>query len=180
MTYVSSLERLIHNQLIEELVQFVDLNDEKRIEGLKEQYDSKELKELLDGQRLRSTDIEEIRDKRAVSTLIKALDSPKRELRSAAVVALGKIREEEAVPSLTYLVMNDRSQMVRYFACTALGWFDGEEVRRALRFVAENDEIEIVRENAQRNLNFLDDEKREEMYQFMIDVENGKEPMFPN
>lgn len=93
---VSSLERWIHDQVLKELVQFVDLNDEKRIKILREQYDSKELKELLDGQRLRTADIEEIRDKRAVSTLIKALDSPKRDLRSAAVIALGKIREEEA------------------------------------------------------------------------------------
>ena len=169
MTYVSSFERFIHDQVLEELVQFVDLNDEKRIKILKEKYDSKELKEILDEQRLRSTDIEEIRDKRAVSTLIKALDSPKRELRSAAVIALGKIREEEAVPSLIDLGWNDRSQEVRFFTCIALGWFDGEEVRKALRFIAENDEIKLVRNQAQRSLNILDNEKREEILEKIIE-----------
>lgn len=77
-----------------------------------------------------------IREKRAVPTLINALEYDKSEsfsryaaesLRSSAAEALGKIRDTRAVPSLIYSLENDETESVRNSAAEALRMFKNNE-----------------------------------------------------
>lgn len=90
----------------------------------------------------------EIEDARSVEWLIEAATaSGSRQVREAAVAALGAIGDPQALPCLLDLVASGPPQ-VRRRAVVALTAFDGDEVEAAL-YAARDDRNPMVREAAE-------------------------------
>lgn len=98
-----------------------------------------------------------LKDRRAVESLIKALDDKDEEVRWKSTWALGNIRDRRAVEPLIYL-LSDKSWTVRRFAASALGKIGDE---RAVESLIEslNDEEWHVRKYAADALGKIGDER---------------------
>jgi hypothetical protein len=80
----------------------------------------------------------------AVKPLLEALKSQSAHVRAAAVHALGRIGDAQAVPTIIKALRGDREEEVRFQAAAALIDFDAEEVKAALKEASEKDESERV------------------------------------
>jgi len=94
--------------------------------------------DMVDDARAAAKALGDLRDKRAVEVLTKALHQPL-EVSIAAVVALGKIKDDRAVEPLIE-TLRDNSSQVRRDAARVLTWMGDERAVGSLTRVLEDDD----------------------------------------
>lgn len=107
-----------------------------------------------------------------VEGLIAALEAPKlrksANLRSAAVIALGRVGDAQAVPVICGLLLSDSAESVRRSAAKALGEFEDPQALAALRS-ALDDESERVQLWAVQSIGRLRDRESVDRLIGMLD-----------
>lgn len=105
--------------------------------------------------------IEKWKQKGNVKKILKATEESKKEIRNAAISALGDLQADEAFNKLVML-LRDPDAEVRELACEALGRQGKELAIEHLKYVASNDEDETVRKKAIEALKLLDIQREDE------------------
>lgn len=106
--------------------------------------------------------IEKWERKKKAAKLIKALDSNDKEIRMAAIKALGSIEEENSVNTLVGL-LRDTDPDIRAAAVESLGKVGNSRSVEFVRYTVNNDSDENVRQKAGIALNLLKEKVEQEL-----------------